>query len=126
MHELAVAESLVSVVETRAEEHHAARVTAVRLRIGEASGIVVDSLTFCFEMLASMNPMLAGAQLSCEIVPHRAMCRGCDAEFSVEGFVARCPTCGEWSSEIVSGTELQIVDMEIADGEDAEDARETG
>jgi hydrogenase nickel incorporation protein HypA/HybF len=120
MHELAVAESLVSVVETRAAEYQAARVTSVRLRIGEASGIVVDSLAFCFEMLASMNPMLAGAQLACEIVPHRALCRGCDAEFPVEGFVARCPTCGEWSSDIVSGTELQIVDMEI------EDAQETG
>ncbi len=113
MHELAVAQSIVDAVEARAAECNAARVKGVRLKIGEASGIVTDSLTFCFEMLASLDPTLAGAQLLIDTVPHRARCRHCAAEFSVINFVAQCPTCKEWSSEIVSGTELQILEMEI-------------
>src|SRR5947199_2290729 len=113
MHELSIAQSIVDVVETRATEYNAARVKGVRLKIGEASGIVTDSLTFCFEMLASLDPTLAGAQLLIDTVPHRARCRHCDTEFSVINFVAQCPTCKEWSSEIVSGTELQILEMEI-------------
>ena len=113
MHELAVAQSIVDAVEARAAECNATRVKGVRLKIGEASGIVTDSLTFCFEMLASLDPTLEGAQLVIDTVPHRALCRHCAKEFSVINFVAQCPTCKEWSSEIVSGTELQILEMEI-------------
>src|SRR5947209_16698260 len=113
MHELSIAQSIVEVVEARAAEYNAARVKGVRLKIGEASGVVTDSLTFCFEMLASLEPTLAGAQLLIDIVPHRAQCRHCNKEFAIVNFVAQCPTCQEWSSEVVSGNELQIVEMEI-------------
>lgn len=113
MHELAIAQSIAEVVTARANEHGAAHVTAVRLRIGEASAIVPDSLTFCFEMVASLDPLLAGARLAVDSVPHRAYCRGCDREFAVQDFIARCPACGEWSDQIVSGAELQVLDIEI-------------
>lgn len=113
MHELAIAESIVDAVRAKAAECSAARVLHVRLKVGEASGIVTDSLTFCFEMATSLDPLVAGAQLSIDRVPHRAWCRSCAAEFPVINFVARCPTCEEWSREVISGTELQILDMEI-------------
>jgi hydrogenase nickel incorporation protein HypA/HybF len=113
MHELAIAESIVEAVRAKAAGCSAARVLQVRLKVGEASGIVTDSLTFCFEMVASLDPLVAGAQLSIDRVPHHAWCRHCAAEFPVINFVARCPTCGEWSGEVISGTELQILDMEI-------------
>lgn len=113
MHELAIAESIAEVVARRANEHQAAHVTSVRLRIGEASGVVPDSLMFCFEAVASLDPLLAGAHLMVDSVPHRARCRGCDREFVVQDFVTQCPRCGEWSDQIVSGTELQVVEMEI-------------
>jgi hydrogenase nickel incorporation protein HypA/HybF len=113
MHELAIAQSIAEAVEARAAECNAARVKGVRLRIGEGSGIVADSLTFCFEMLASLDPVLAGAQLLIDVVPHRARCRYCAKEFAVINFMAQCPTCEGWSNEIISGTELQILEMEI-------------
>jgi hydrogenase nickel incorporation protein HypA/HybF len=113
MHELAIAQSIVESVEAKAAECNAARVKGVRLKIGEASGVVTDSLTFCFEMLASLNTTLAGAQLVIENVPHLAYCRHCACEFSITNFVAQCPTCKEWSDEIVSGTELQLLEMEF-------------
>lgn len=113
MHELAIAQSIVEAVETRAGECNAAHVKSVRLKIGEGSGVVPDSLSFCFEMLASMSAVLQGAQLVIDHVAHRARCRYCDKEFAVQNFVAQCPTCQEWSDEVISGTELQIVEMEI-------------
>ena len=113
MHELAIAQSIVDAVETRATECKAVHVKCVRLKIGEASGIVADSLTFCFEMLASLDPVLTGAQLAIDTVPHRARCRHCDKDFAVENYIARCPICQEWSGEVLSGTELQLLDMEI-------------
>ena len=113
MHELSIAQSIVEAVEAKAAECNATRVKGVRLKIGEANSIVTDSLTFCFEMLTSLEPALAGAQLLIDTVPHRAQCRHCNTEFAIVNFVAQCPTCQEWSSEVVSGNELQIVEMEI-------------
>ena len=112
MHELAIAQSIVEIVETRAAECHATHVKGVRLRIGEAMEVVHDSLTFCFEMLSSQDPTLAGAHLLIDTVPHLAQCQHCAKEFPVVNFIAQCPTCEEWSSEVVSGTELQILEME--------------
>jgi hydrogenase nickel incorporation protein HypA/HybF len=113
MHELAIAQSIVDVVEAWATECNATRVKGVRLQIGEASGVMTDSLSFCFEMLTSFDPVLAGAQLSIDVMPHCARCRHCAKEFAITNFVARCPTCGEWTNEIISGTELQVLDMEF-------------
>lgn len=113
MHELSIAQSIVEAVEAKAAECSATHVRQVRLKIGEASGVVSDSLAFCFEMLISLEPVLAGAQLSIDRVPHRALCRHCAQEFDVLNFVVQCPTCKEWSNEVISGTELQIIEMEI-------------
>ena len=113
MHELSIAQSIVEAVEAKATECNATHVKGVRLKIGEANSIVTDSLTFCFEMLSSLEPALAGAQLLIDTVPHRAHCRHCNKEFAIVNFVAQCPTCQEWSSEVVSGNELQIIEMEI-------------
>ncbi|HET8910454.1 MAG TPA: hydrogenase maturation nickel metallochaperone HypA [Ktedonobacteraceae bacterium] len=113
MHELAIAQSIVEAIEAKAFECQATRVKCVRLKIGEASGIVGDSLAFNFEMLASLVPVLSGATLQIESLPHRAWCALCDKEFAVRNYIAQCPTCQEWSSNIISGTELQILDMEI-------------
>ena len=113
MHELSIAQSIVEAISTKATECQATRVKIVRLRIGEAVGIMVDSLTFCFEMLTSPDPTLAGARLLIDSVPHRARCRHCNQDFAITNFVAQCPTCQEWSNEIISGTEFQILEMEI-------------
>ena len=123
MHELSIAQSIVDAVEIRATECNATHVKSVRLCIGDAIGIVTDSLTFCFEMLSTSEPVLEGAKLVIEPVPHRAKCRHCERVFPVVQFIAQCPTCGEWSDEIVSGTELQILDMEIDTATPEEESR---
>ena len=113
MHELSIAQSIYEAVEEKALECQATGVKGVHLQIGEASGIQTESLSFCFEMLTSLDPTLAGAQLWIEQVPHLAWCRPCAQEFRVASFITQCPLCQQWDTEVVSGTELQIIDMEI-------------
>ncbi len=118
MHELAIAESIVEGVTQHALACKAQRVISVRLQIGEASGIVNDSLAFSFEMIANLEPLLSGAHLVIERVPHRARCRHCQQEFDVIHFVAQCPDCETWDTDIISGTELLVLDMEIEASEE--------
>jgi hydrogenase nickel incorporation protein HypA/HybF len=120
MHELSIAESIAEAVQSRAVQVKASRVKSVRLRIGEASGVVADSLSFCFEMIASLEPLLAGAQLQVDLVPHRARCRRCARDFHIEDFIAQCPDCASWETEVLAGTELQLVEIEIEGQSEAE------
>jgi len=113
MHELGIAQAIADAVTTRAAERQVARVISVRLRIGEAAGVMPDALQGCWEMVASIEPALAGVRLVIESVPHRARCRRCAGEFAVVNFVAQCPACDTWDSDVISGTELEIREMEI-------------
>ncbi len=113
MHELAIAESIAQAVSQRAASYKATHVNSVRLQIGEANAIVEDSLTFCFEMIANEYPILAGARLVIDTIPHRARCLHCHQEFPVIHFVLQCPTCKQWDAEVISGTEFAIYEMDI-------------
>ncbi len=70
MHELAIAESVVSSVLERTGEQS---VSVVRLRVGRLSGVVPDALTFCFE-LATAGTALEGASLEIAVEHGRAHC----------------------------------------------------
>ncbi len=114
MHELAIAEQIVQVVMTHVETHAIEHVTNVRIQVGEATGVVTDSLTFSFEMIASSEPELSGAKLLIDTVPFRAVCRHCHKEFPVRHFIVQCPTCETWDADVVSGKEFKVLDMETA------------
>ena len=113
MHELGIAQAIADAVTTRVAESPAARVTSVRLRVGEAAGVMPDALQGCWEMVASFEPALAGARLVIDSPPHRARCRRCACEFAVINFIAQCPACEAWDSDVISGMELEIREMEI-------------
>jgi hydrogenase nickel incorporation protein HypA/HybF len=113
MHELAIAQGIAEAVDAQAQSHQATHVREIHLQIGEAQGVVNDSLTFCFEMVASLYPLLEGSRLSIEFIPYRARCQHCASEFTVINFIRQCPACQGWETEVISGTEMQIVDIEI-------------
>lgn len=116
MHEMAIAQSLAEAVEAQANIHHATHVRGIHLQIGEAQSVVNDSLTFCFEMLASAYSLLEGACLEIETIPYRAHCQHCVKDFNIENAIRQCPTCHGWDTEVISGTEMDIVSLEIETG----------
>jgi hydrogenase nickel incorporation protein HypA/HybF len=113
MHELSIAQSIAEAVDAKAEQHHATCVKTVHLRVGEASGVLIESLSFCFGLLSDNDPLLKHAQLQIDVIPHRAWCRACDSEFVVYDFIVQCPLCEGWDTQVIAGTELQLQDIEI-------------
>lgn len=108
MHELAIAESVVSSVLERVD----GPVSVVRLRVGRLAGVVPDALTFCFE-LATVGTALEGATLEIEERPGRAHCRTCEQDFSLEDPFLLC-SCGSADVELLSGRELSVTSVEVA------------
>jgi len=108
MHELAITESIVASV----SEHVAgAKVTRVVLEIGKRSGVVPDSVRFCFDVCA-LGTALEGARLDVIEIPARAQCRDCQAELVLDDIIALCD-CGSANLIFLSGEELRITEVEV-------------
>lgn len=114
MHEMSIARNLLEMIERYAPTNGRARVKIVRLRIGELARVVPESLRFCFEV-ASEGTVADGAELVIETVPLVGRCPACNFEFPIESYMFICPHCYSPDIELVSGNELDVVELEVED-----------
>jgi hydrogenase nickel incorporation protein HypA/HybF len=108
MHELAITQSVVEAVAARTG---AARVAAVRLRVGKLSGVLPDAMRFCFDVVVA-GTSLEGASLEIEQPEGRARCRTCAADFTLDDPILLCP-CGSADVEVVAGRELVVASVRL-------------
>ena len=109
MHELAITQGVVDTITDRLGDR---RVLRVRLAIGKLSGVLPDSVRFCFDVVTS-GTTLDGAGLDIEEPGGRARCRDCGAEFACDDPILLCG-CGSADVEVLAGTELLIRAVEVA------------
>ena len=111
MHELSIASSILEAVEREAKRHPSATFTVVGLRIGEVSGVDVDSLTFGWEAITK-DTQWESLKLAVEQVPRRNRCRECQSEFAVRDYEIECPQCHSIKTESIGGDEMDIAYLE--------------
>jgi len=112
MHELAIAQNILEIVKQSVPEQQAAAVRRVRIRVGKLSGVVPDSLDFCFSVILSETKMQQ-AGLAIEQVPTTSRCKDCLHQFQVEDWAFTCPSCKSANLELISGKELEVVEIEL-------------
>jgi hydrogenase nickel incorporation protein HypA/HybF len=108
VHELAITESVVEAIVDKVGD---GPVAGVRLEIGKLSGVVPDSVRFCFEIVAA-GTGLQDARLDIDEPPGRAYCRECGDEFGLDDPIMLCP-CGSADLEVLSGQQLRIISVEV-------------
>jgi hydrogenase nickel incorporation protein HypA/HybF len=113
MHELALAHDLLAAIELKLDGS-AARVVRVNVSIGSAAGIVSESLSFAFRVLAE-GTRANRAELTTTIVSARSRCRGCGVVFEFDGMIGKCPNCGELGGELLSGDEMILQAIQVID-----------
>jgi hydrogenase nickel incorporation protein HypA/HybF len=122
MHEMGIALQIIDIATASIPpDMRSARVERINLKIGKLSAVVPDSLRFCFDIVSKDTP-LASAQLAIEETPVVARCKDCDARWTIAEPVFTCKVCNSGTLEILSGRELDIVSIEIAE----EGGNETG
>jgi hydrogenase nickel incorporation protein HypA/HybF len=109
VHELAITQSIVDTVSSRLPD---AKVSCVRLEIGALSGVVADSVRFCFDLVTD-GTNLQGAALEISESPARCRCQDCETEFEPDGPIPLCG-CGSAAVTVLSGAELKIVSVRLA------------
>ena len=115
MHEMGIALEIVKIAtDSIPPDMQGARVAKVNLQVGLLSAIVPSSLKFCFEIATKDTP-LAGAQLAIEEIPVEARCNDCGHEWNISEPVFVCEKCQSGNLKLLSGRELDIKSIEIAE-----------
>ncbi len=112
MHEMTIAINIVDIICQKANDEKAVKVNIVELVIGELSGIMINSLEFCFEA-ACKNTIADGAELKINIINAEAFCKSCNKNFSIESDFSPCPTCNDFNFELIKGKEFSIKSFNI-------------
>lgn len=88
------------------------KITLVRLEIGALSGVVADSVRFCFDLVTE-GTNLEGASLEITEPAATCRCRDCDAEFEPDWPIVLC-RCGSADVAILTGADLRILSVQVA------------
>lgn len=117
MHELSLAESLVELVlESVSEALQRRMIREVHVRLGRMSGVVIDSLEFCFAALVQHSPM-PQAQLVITEIPLQLYCSSCQRDVVSKRDDFLCPLCQAASTEVISGMELRLQSISVTDAD---------
>lgn len=112
MHEMALAESIVQLVEETAKREHAKRVKLVVLEIGQLSSVEPEALKFCFDAV-TQDSIAQGAALEVVAVPGAGWCLVCAKTVPLQEIYGACPQCGSHQVQASAGTEMRVKEIEI-------------
>ena len=112
MHELAIAQSIVELVEEHARRDAFTHVREIRLVIGALSHVDPRALEFGFDVVAR-GTVAAGARLAIDRPPGTGYCTECRAEVTIAAHGDACPACGAETWQMVGGDEMRVVDLEV-------------
>jgi hydrogenase nickel incorporation protein HypA/HybF len=113
MHEMALAESMLGIVEDTARRNGGSRVTLVRLEIGALSHVEPEALRFCFDAV-TRGSLAERAALEIVTTPGRAWCMPCGDTVDLPRVGEGCPHCGSYQLQVSAGDEMRVSEIEIA------------
>jgi len=112
VHELSICQALIEQVAAVARKEGALQVVQVRVGIGPLSGVEPQLLQQAFQ-LARAGSIAATASLLIDHLPVRVSCRECGQETGAEVANLACGNCGDWHTELVSGDEMLLTQVEL-------------
>jgi hydrogenase nickel incorporation protein HypA/HybF len=113
MHELSLMQSTLEIALEYAQNQGAQKIHQLNLRVGAMSGVVPEALEFAFDACVQ-DTIAAGANLKLELVPAVCYCQNCDRSFAPPDLIYVCPDCGQISSKLIQGRELQLTSLEVS------------
>jgi hydrogenase nickel incorporation protein HypA/HybF len=111
MHEMALAQSMLEIVEQTARANGAARVTLVCIEIGALSHVAPDALRFCFDVV-TRETVADGALLEIRTTPGEAWCMPCGMSVALPRLGEACPHCGSYQLTVSNGDAMRVLEIE--------------
>jgi hydrogenase nickel incorporation protein HypA/HybF len=112
MHEMALCESLLQIIEGAAAREGFSRVRAVRLEIGRFAGVETAALRFGFGVV-TRGTVAEGADLIIVEPQGRGFCFDCGETVSLSDRLDPCPLCGGVRIAPSGGDAMRVKDLEV-------------
>jgi hydrogenase nickel incorporation protein HypA/HybF len=119
MHELSMAESILTAVIEKSEENHAKKVIEVIIEIGKMAMLNSEQLTFLLDVLTE-DTIASDAKITIEDIPIEIKCPKCEfhGEIDSEKFdpytpIAICPECGSFKVQVLNGKDVIVKNIII-------------
>lgn len=113
MHEMALCQGLVDLIEDEARRQGFERVRRVIVEVGALGHVDPRALEFAFEVVVR-GTRAHDATLEVHECPGRAWCTTCADSVAVPARGEACPQCGGWQLVIEQGEELRLAELEVA------------
>ncbi|MFZ5752663.1 MAG: hydrogenase maturation nickel metallochaperone HypA [Bacillota bacterium] len=107
MHELALAQQLLQVVEQTARANRLKNVVEIKIVVGEMMAVVPEALEFSFQVI-SQNTVAQGAKLVIEEQQALNACPQCQETYPWLEYGYRCPSCSHLGGKIIQGRDFYI------------------
>ncbi len=115
MHELSLAVEILELVDRAAKDSAFLKVHALRLEVGQLSGVETAALRFALESLAP-GSRIEGARIVIEEPKGMAWCAPCGKTVPLSIRGEPCPRCGGHDLQITGGQGFRVIDLEVSDG----------
>ena len=112
MHEMALCESVLQLIEENAKAQGYSKVKTVWLEIGALSGVEIEAMRFCFEAVQK-DTIAAQAELKIQNTQGSAWCMQCEKEVPVNQLYDACPECGSYQLQVTGGQEMRVKELEV-------------
>ena len=112
MHEMALCESVLGILQEQAKSQDFRRVKTVWLQVGALSCAVPEALDFCFGAVTK-GTVADGANLEVIRTPGQAWCMNCAETVSIVERYDACPRCGTYELQVTGGDEMRIKELEV-------------
>ena len=108
---MAIVEGILEAVIPEVKKYDVEKVLAIRLKIGELSGVVPYCIEEYFK-IAARGTIAEGAKIEIERIPVGVDCPDCGYHGGITKGKYRCPACGSVNFRVTSGREYFVDSVE--------------
>ena len=111
MHEMTVAESLLTIISDEAAKQNARPIRA-KISCGTLNPVNDEALCFAFEAISKDTPC-EGIILKIDHKPLQGLCNSCNQKFNVEFSSPKCQKCGSEDFKLMADAPLLLEEIEF-------------
>ena len=98
---------IIDIANDHAKKNNASQVKEIEIEVGSLSGIVIEALDFAMEA-AIKDSICDSAQWKIIEIPAKSFCTTTNKEYPSNDLYSKCPFCGMYGHELISGRELRV------------------
>lgn len=112
MHEISLCQAIIDTANKQLKNLPNAVVVSLHLSIGALVPVDLDSLLFCFPLVAKES-QFSQAKLVITTVAANSFCKNCLKYFAIQQRGSSCPNCEGYHYQVLNGEEFLLKSIEI-------------